>query len=474
MGGPSMTARRIFLKGVFTLSVPVLLLVLFSSFAYGDWISIDPPPLASGNWNLWGVHFPIATEGWAVGWDLENREAVLLRYSAGNWSSIDLSPPPAAGYTWLLTGVQFTSTNEGWAVGQKGNPGSATQGVLAHYLNGSWSYANNPYVSEDWWLLRLHFTSSADGWAVGWNRDVDTDTVIGLVLRHNVAAGVPPWTKETLPSYVTKGPWGLNAVHFTSKDEGWAVGKDYQVPLSSGLNIRKGVLLHYLNGIWSFYTPPDVSDDWELSGVYFSSPYDGWAVGTDYENGTGVLLHYTHDLVEKWESISPPPQSGGLLGVNFTSIHDGWAVGGPTILHYSNGEWNLVDPPNVSASWGLRDVFFTSAGNGWAVGDNNTAHRGAVLRSYNPSYVSLSPGCGGKSPCYDIVQDAIDSSESFTGIYVTEDTFLETIGLSSPKVLLVRGGWDSTFSNLSSNNSIIEGSLTIGSGKLIVEYVTLR
>jgi len=54
---------------------------------------------------------------------------------------------------------------------------------------------------------------------------------------------------------------------------------------------------------WSSVSPPSVSADWELEGVYFTSSSDGWAVGYDYTNSTnskGVLLHY-------YSSPSPQP-----------------------------------------------------------------------------------------------------------------------------------------------------------------------
>jgi hypothetical protein len=41
--------------------------------------------------------------------------------------------------------------------------------------------------------------------------------------------------------------------------------------------------------------PPTVSRSWDLEGVHFTSADEGWAVGTegnDSDNGIGVLLHY--------------------------------------------------------------------------------------------------------------------------------------------------------------------------------------
>ena len=95
--------------------------------------------------------------------------------------------------------------------------------------------------------------------------------------------------------------WELRRVHFTSPNEGWAVGCDY--------TNRRGVLLHYFGGTWASVTPPSVSSFWFPSGVYFSSPGEGWAVGWDESipnNNKGVLLHYSGGT---WTSVSPPSVS---------------------------------------------------------------------------------------------------------------------------------------------------------------------
>ena len=54
------------------------------------------------------------------------------------------------------------------------------------------------------------------------------------------------------------------AVQFTSSENGWAVGIDYAN--------KRGVLLHYSDGNWASVASPDVSTDWLLWGVSFASP----------------------------------------------------------------------------------------------------------------------------------------------------------------------------------------------------------
>ncbi len=179
--------------------------------------------------------------------------------------------------------------------------------------------------------------------------------------------------------------WSLSGVHFTSADEGWAAGSD--------ISNDKGVLLHFTDESWTSIEPPSVSLNWELFNVHFTSATEGWAVGMDRSNKKGVLLHY-HD--GSWAFVSPPPYSSFswyLTGVYFTSDREGWAVGvddtaseanSGVLLHYLNGSWSVVYPPFVSSSWTLNGVHFTSSSEGWAVGDNkHLIQGGGVILHYH-------------------------------------------------------------------------------------------
>jgi len=103
---------------------------------------------------------------------------------------------------------------------------------------------------------------------------------VALLFVNSLSYG--QWTSFP-PPFVSSG-WDVSGVYFTSSGEGWAVGGD-------NVN-RRGALLHYSEGAWSSVTPPSVSADWDLSGIYFTSPSEGWAVGEDSSNSRGVLLHF--------------------------------------------------------------------------------------------------------------------------------------------------------------------------------------
>ena len=96
---------------------------------------------------------------------------------------------------------------------------------------------------------------------------------------------------------------------------------------------------------------------------------------------------------------------------------------------------------------------------------------------YIPVYVAQTGNCGNKTPCYNVpphpLQTAITSSQSFSVLNVTSETYIENIVFSSPKFFTLRGGWDSAFTDWSAF-TVIQGSITISNGKMIVEYITLK
>jgi hypothetical protein len=134
--------------------------------------------------------------------------------------------------------------------------------------------------------------------------------------------------------------------------------------------------------------------------------------------------------------------------------------------------------PEGSANYDLDSVLGQSSAIGVSSSAHYVNHAGfwsaiPEVEPYIPAYVSKGVGCGGKVPCFNTLQNAIDSSESFTVLNVTQDTYAETISFNSPKYFSVRGGWDANFTDYLTN-TVIQGSMTVGSGKVIIEYVTVR
>ena len=95
------------------------------------------------------------------------------------------------------------------------------------------------------------------------------------------------------------------------------------------------------------------------------------------------------------------------------------------------------------------------------------------VEPFDNIYVSSNGVCGGKKPCFAVLQSAINWAQTLTIINVTQDTYNENIVFNSPKYFTLRGGCDPTFTSCVDSTGI-QGSLTIGDGTLIVENIILR
>ena len=206
------------------------------------------------------------------------------------------------------------------------------------------------------------------------------------VLLIAVSAAHAEWTVVTPPNI--SADWSLAGVQFISSSEGWAVGQDF--------TNKKGVLLHFLDGAWTSVTPPAVSTNWGLVSVQLISSTEGWAVGQDTTNKKGVLLRYSAGA---WTSVPPPTISSDwhLVGIHFTSSTEGWAVGQDStnkkgvLLHYSAGAWTAATTPSVSSDWHLAGVHFTSSSEGWAVGEDSFNKNGVLLHYSNTAWTHIQP-----------------------------------------------------------------------------------
>ncbi len=268
----------------------------------------------------------------------------------------------------------------------------------------NWGSSKSPRPSNDWELLSfftwgpkatfwyqdalVNATATAiasDGLTLGneaWAVGYDNENSRGVLLYYDGFS----WEVLTLPDVSTD--WDLKSVYFTSATEGWAVGQDY--------TNKRGVLLHYTNSSWQVVIPPNVSSDWSINALSFTSSTEGWAVGYDNENSRAVLLHYSNG---SWGSVNPPDVSPNweIENIQLISSTEGWAVGANftqpkgVLLHYLNGIWSIVDPPDVSPFWELLGLHFTSSSEGWAVGYDYMDQKGVLLHYLNGSWTNVNP-----------------------------------------------------------------------------------
>ena len=114
----------------------------------------------------------------------------------------------------------------------------------------------------------------------------------------------------------------------------------------------------------------------EINDIYFVTPDEGFAVGNN-----GLLLHYTNG---EWSLIDSPVNTD-LFSISFVNPDMGWAVGAEgKILRYQSGTWTQVNSPITG--W-LKDVCCIDENHCWAAGS-------AILR-YNGSEWLVDANLGG-------------------------------------------------------------------------------
>ncbi len=185
---------------------------------------------------IYGLALVNDTLGWAVGQD-----GLILKFDGVGWTEV-VSPTAET-----LRRVRALSPDAAWAVGDGG--------AVLRYSGGSWEeVAFGPSVD----LYDLYFAGANDVWVVG---DV---------------AAVYHWDGATFKKFqVPPVAAGINfrCCGFLTPDKGWAGGGEAH-------------LVRYDGSSWQLeqYMP---SAPWALNAIHFVSDTEGWAVGPD-----GYILHY--------------------------------------------------------------------------------------------------------------------------------------------------------------------------------------
>ena len=318
------------------------------------------------------ITFADAKHGWAVG-DPANANtgtAIVYRTTNGGrrWTRVRLRLVAD------LNAVSFANTKVGWAI---------SGDAVLHTVDGGlhWSVRQWPFPQ------RLKFGSFSAVQAGG-SRRVWLGGDSGTILR--TVNGGATWKQ------FHTGLGGLNAIHFTSLNNGWAAGGDEIVHTSDG------------GAHWTIQlTTSDIPD---LSGLSFADSQNGWAItsaggpepipalfhttdgGAHWTQQTaapsdssrwvcaltpsdavigGGALNRTSDGGATWQPSTHAADGyfGSLDALQFIDAATGWTAGSTgEILKTTNGgvSWS----PQVSGTTAdLRHMHFINADDGWAVGD---------------------------------------------------------------------------------------------------------
>ena len=215
--------------------------------------------------------------GWAVGSFVVagHPQPLILRWDGAAWRQ---EPAPAGVGDLGLVGVAVSPAGTAWAIGDAPVKGSLTvRSVLMRSSGSSWQRVSFPLAGPANSLSGMAVGPDGTAWAVG------QDTTVTSPL--NMHTNGPPlsmrWTGATWQAVPVPGPKaGFDGVTIAPGGAVWAVGGD-----ASG-----ALAMRWTGGAWdSVPVPEDLGPaaNGGLTGVAFSSPADGWAVGVDWVTGRG-------------------------------------------------------------------------------------------------------------------------------------------------------------------------------------------
>ena len=104
--------------------------------------------------------------------------------------------------------------------------------------------------------------------------------------------------------------------------------------------------------------------------------------------------------------------------------------------------------------------------------DISIAGTNGIITVMTLIYVSMDGTCGGNSPCYSRIQDAVDSDYELATVKVEQGMYHEEIILDENKRTILEGGWDSTFTSQPSFTTT--KSMTFTGGALEAEHIILQ
>ncbi len=350
-------------------------LVIFSiTLLYsGQWTKVDLP-VDSKNSMLWSVSFPSPQCGWAVGFDMENRKGLVFSYTDGKWNKIEV---PNISKNWTLRACHFFGKEEGWAVGCNNE---TQKGLILHYLKGQWIVEELiPEVQvDDYMLLGVYFLNVNEGWAVGGSGKQKG----AVVLYYQDGKWYSKGSQELLKKHLFRTVTALSAddVWFGGQREGnlWGTTK-FDAPWNT-------YEIHANGTDWvDVEQPIPLKNAWRTDYFFFSAN-DGWCTG-NMSDTWGKIGHWDG---LKWEAVDVPDISKNwALNCIYFSTSDYGLAGGvskndkPVILEYKNKKWELLNKkqlPDFIEEWYLNDIVCDKANTWWGVGKDMEKNKALILK----------------------------------------------------------------------------------------------
>ncbi len=191
-------------------------------------------------------------------------------------------------------------------------------------------------------------------------------------------------------------------------------------------------------------SPPSVSTDAATSVTSCSATLNG----TVNPNGTSTTVPFEYGTTISYGKTVTATQSP-LTGTNSQSA--------------SVGVMGLT----AGTTYHFRAKGTNSAGTGYGSDMSFKTSYASTL------YVSQDGNCGGKTPCFTSIQEAINTAGTGAAIRIAQGSYSESIDLIISKSLTLQGGWNSSFATQTANTTFIKAPKA-PQGSLTLQMVTIR
>lgn len=234
-----------------------------------------------GSYGLYGVSFPDARHGFAVGFGPGGGVVLRTSDSGRTWSLAD----SIAGVE--LLGIDFPSSRTGWIVGRSLAGGQSV--VLGTSDGGrTWRQA---YRGGQYTLVQVRFDGPSVGWAVGYGYGY-AGVVVGT------RDGGRTW--RTLLTTTQQGLFSLSAV---GSSDVWVAGMESR---------SRGFIAHSEDGGRTWRTAYEGGTH-GLLGISMRTTADGYAIGSDSSQTSVVLV--TADGGRTWNEHAVSVQGNVFWGI---------------------------------------------------------------------------------------------------------------------------------------------------------------
>ncbi len=197
-----------------------------------------------------------------------------------------------------------------------------------------------------------------------------------------------------------------------------------------------------------------------------------------------------HTINVTFSKLTPSARTGPVTGLSADSaVLNGWVNpnGDVSTYFFEYGETSAYGNSSSIEDAGAGSTELAVSVNAALSSDSTLHYRIVAVNSHGLengedkvfstafAYISPDGSCAGKSPCYSTIQGGANGvTVDYANILIENGTYFDDVVISNNEHMIFSGGWDSMFASDGSTATVIDGSLTIGNGGIVVRKLTIQ